>query len=88
MCGGSIGTQWWADLLEAHADLGFETLAVAVPCCGGATSLDALRHDWPCGFACFEIAVWDPGRDWFADDEPASLGETLGHPVRQIRAHI
>ncbi|MYX38770.1 MULTISPECIES: hypothetical protein [unclassified Streptomyces] len=88
LCGGSIDTQWWADLLEAYADLGFETLAVDVPCCGGATSLDALRHDWPCGFARFEIAVWNPGRDGFAEDEPVALGEALGHPVRQIRAHI
>ncbi|MFB7292818.1 hypothetical protein [Actinacidiphila glaucinigra] len=88
LCGGSVDTRWWADLLEAHADEGFETLAVDVPCCGGATSLDALRHDWPCGFARFEIAVWNPARDWFGAHELAALGEALGHPVRQIRARV
>lgn len=84
----SIDTQWWGDLLEAHCKDGFETLAVEVPCCGAATSLDALDYDWPCGFARFEIAVWNPERLWFSEEELTTLGDALGHPVRQIRAHI
>ncbi|MFF2511501.1 hypothetical protein [Streptomyces sp. NPDC058086] len=44
--------------------------------------------DWPCGFARFEIAVWNPARLWFSDEELTVLGDALGHPVRQIRAHI
>jgi hypothetical protein len=88
LCGSSIDTEWWANLLEAHELDGFETLAVEVPCCGGATSLDALEFDWPCGFARFEIAVWNPERSEFDDAELAGIGDALGHPVRQIRAHI
>lgn len=87
-CGASIGTEWWTDLLEAHCDNGFATLAVEVPCCGIATSLDALDYDWPCGFARFEIAIWNPERVWFSDDELTAIGHALGHPVQQVRAHI
>lgn len=87
-CGGSIDVEWWADLLEEHSDDGFADLAVEVPCCGAATSLDLLDYDWPCGFARFEIAVWNPEREWFGDEELAAFAGVLGHPVRQVRAHI
>ncbi|MFF8401706.1 hypothetical protein ACF06P_08745 [Streptomyces sp. NPDC015684] len=88
LCQGTLDRQWWGDLLEDHCDDGFTTLAIDVPCCGGATTLDALDYDWPCGFARFEIAIWNPERPWFSDDELAALADRLGHPVRQIRAHI
>ncbi|MGY5052242.1 hypothetical protein ACWDE0_42825 [Streptomyces sp. 900105755] len=87
-CGASIDTVWWADLLEAHFDDGFATLAVVAPCCGAATSLDALEYDWPCGFARFEIAIWNPERAWFSDEELTAIGDALGHPVQQVRACI
>lgn len=86
-CGGAIDTDWWGDLLEEHAD-GFATLDAAVPCCGAEVRLDALDHQWPCGFARFEIEVWNPEREWFTETELAHLGAALGHPVRQIRAHV
>jgi hypothetical protein len=87
-CRASIDTEWWADLLEDHDEDGFATPAADVPCCGTATSLDVLEYDWPCGFARFEIAVWNPERDRFTAEELARIGAVLGHPVRQIRAHI
>jgi hypothetical protein len=86
-CGASIDTEWWADLIEGLPD-GFPTLAVTAPCCGAATTLDGLDYHWPCGFARFEIAVWNPERSGFSDEELTAVGEALGHPVRQIRAHI
>ncbi|QIQ04105.1 hypothetical protein [Streptomyces liangshanensis] len=88
LCRATIGAEWWADLLEAHCDDGFATLAVEVPCCGGSTTLDALEYDWPCGFARFEIALWNPDRLWFGDDELTALADRLGHPVKQVRARI
>ncbi|MEU6348890.1 hypothetical protein ABZ896_06140 [Streptomyces sp. NPDC047072] len=87
-CGARIDHEWYGDLLETHCDTGFTTLAVTVPCSGAATSLDALEYDWPCGFARFEIAVWDPDREPFDERELAAVGESLGHPVRQIVARI
>ncbi|MGW2233369.1 hypothetical protein [Streptomyces sp. NPDC001759] len=87
-CGASIDTEWWADLLEAHCDNGFAPLAVVVPCCEAATPLHALKYYWPCGFTRFEIAVWNPERAWFSAEELTSIGDALGHPVQQVRAHI
>ncbi|MET7383392.1 hypothetical protein ABZT08_32165 [Streptomyces sp. NPDC005526] len=83
-----VETRWWADLPGAHCDDGFATLAVVVACCGAATSLDALEYDWPCGFARFGIAIWNPEHAWFSDEEMTAIGNALGHPVQQVRAHI
>ncbi|MER5312068.1 hypothetical protein ABT034_30260 [Streptomyces sp. NPDC002773] len=82
LCQAAIDTEGRGDLLEAHCDDGFITLAVEVPCCGGSTTLDVLDHDWPCGFARFEIAIWNPERLWFSEDELTALADRLGHPVR------
>ncbi|MEU4119134.1 hypothetical protein AB0F71_32155 [Kitasatospora sp. NPDC028055] len=87
-CGGAVPLGWWSDLMEEHADGGFATLAVTVPCCGAATTLDALEYHWPCGFARFELEVWDPEQPWFTEAQLAALAMALGHPVRQIRAHL
>ncbi|KJS56216.1 hypothetical protein VM98_08590 [Streptomyces rubellomurinus subsp. indigoferus] len=87
-CGGPVDPQWWRDLLEAHAEDGFATLAATVPCCGAATTLDALDYDRPCGFARFEIEVWNPSCRWFTEAQLAAVAAELGHPVRQIRAHL
>jgi hypothetical protein len=47
-----------------------------------------LDYHWPCGFARFEIAIWNPERTWFDDEDLAAIAKALGHPVKQIRAHI
>lgn len=88
LCGAEIDTEWWADLLEDRCDEGFDDLISAVPCCDGRTSLNDLDYDWPCGFARFEIALWNPGRSWLTDQELSAIAHALGHPVRQILAHI
>ncbi|MFG2848790.1 hypothetical protein ACGF12_37415 [Kitasatospora sp. NPDC048296] len=87
-CGGTLGPHWWGELLEERAEDDAATLAVTVPCCGADTTLDALEYDWPCGFARFEIEVWNPECLRFAEPELAAIGAALGHPVRQVRAHL
>ncbi|WP_181387329.1 hypothetical protein [Streptomyces sp. Act143] len=61
---------------------------MSVPCCGAATTLDRLDYDWPCGFARFEIAVRNPETGGLSEEQLASVAQALGHPVRQIQAHI
>jgi hypothetical protein len=87
-CGTDIDTGWWGDLLEERYEAGFDDLSVVLPCCGRGTSLTDLTYDWPCGFARFEIEIWNPGRDWFTDAELAAVAKVIGHPVRQVMAHI
>jgi hypothetical protein len=87
LCDERIDLEWWADLLDEHEDEGFATLLINTPCCGHETTLDALHYDWPCGLANFEIAIRNPERAWLSNDELSAVADTLGHPVRQIRAH-
>jgi hypothetical protein len=89
-CAAEIDTEWWRDLLEERFRLreGFDDLTATLPCCRGSTSLTDLDYDWPCGFARFEIEIWNPDRDWFTDEELVSIAQAIGHPVRQIMAHI
>ncbi|MFD9905526.1 hypothetical protein [Streptomyces sp. NPDC059063] len=87
-CGAAIDRAWWAEFVAARADDGLADLAVRAPCCGADTSLDALDFHWPCAFARFEIAVWNPGRDRFTAEELTALGDALGQPVRQVLAHF
>ena len=87
-CGGDIDTEWWADLLEERCEEGFDDLSAVVPCCDRRTDLNSLNYDWQCGFARFEIAIWNPQRDWFTDPEAAMIAEALGHPIRQVMAHV
>ena len=73
-CGTSIDTDSWGDLLEERHETGFDNLVVSLPCCGAETSLNELAYEWPCGFAKFEIAIWNPERAWFTDEELSSIG--------------
>lgn len=87
-CDEAIGLEWWCDLLEDRFETGFTDLVVAVPCCGANVSLTDLGYDWPCGFARFELEVWNPNRDGLTDAELAEVAAALGSDIRQILAHI
>jgi hypothetical protein len=43
-CGAEIDTDWWGDFMDAYQEGGFATLAVEVPCCGAATTLESGRR--------------------------------------------
>lgn len=47
-----------------------------------------LDYNWPYGCARIEIAIRNPDRLWFSEDELTALTDHLGHPVKQIQAHI
>ncbi|MFE8942638.1 hypothetical protein [Streptomyces sp. NPDC007856] len=89
-CDRSIDPEWYRDLLDAYDEQGdgLPTLDITTPCCTTATSLDRLDYDWPCGFARFEIAAWNPQRSLLTAEELTTVAQVLGHPVRQILARI
>ncbi|MFI1072547.1 hypothetical protein [Streptomyces puniciscabiei] len=89
-CDRSIDPEWYRDLLDTYDErgAGLPTLHITTPCCSTATSLDRLDYDSPCGFARFEIAAWNPQRPPLTPEELTTVGRALGHPVRQILAHI
>ncbi|MEV0430099.1 hypothetical protein [Micromonospora sp. NPDC050495] len=88
-CDRDIALDWYQDLLEETGGE-FDSVLVTVPCCETAVALDTLTFDWPSGFARFEIAVANPARPEFAftPDEIRAVEAILGHPLRQVVAHI
>jgi hypothetical protein len=77
-------SDWWADSMDAAADLGFADLTVVMPCCGKPASLNDLIYDMPQGFAQFSISVTEPAITELSDEAVRRIGEALGHPVRAI----
>ncbi|RQW84616.1 hypothetical protein [Micromonospora globispora] len=88
-CDHDIPLDWYEDLIE-QTEGEFDSPNVTVPCCDTAAGLDALKFDWPSGFARFEIAVANPvrGEYEFTADEAGAVAAILGHPLRQVLAHI
>ncbi|MFI6261676.1 hypothetical protein [Micromonospora sp. NPDC051006] len=88
-CDRDIPTDWYDDLIE-ETEGEFDSLIVSVPCCETAVALDTLKFDWPSGFARFEIAIANPARVEyeFTPDEIDAVEAILGHPLRQVVAHI
>lgn len=88
-CDQQIPLDWYGELIE-ETEGEFDSLVVTVPCCQAAVSLDIVVFDWPSGFARFEIAVANPARadHTFTRDEVGAIEAILGHPLRQVVAHI
>jgi hypothetical protein len=87
LCGTSLELTWWSEAVDARAVGGFEDLEVLTPCCAAAHSLNDLDYHWPCGFARFDVPIWNPERDWLDERDLSAIGKVLGHPVRQVKAH-
>lgn len=86
-CGAELDQEWWADVMDRAAAGSFVDLAVTVPCCGAATSLNDLRYEMPQGFARLIIEVMNPNA---ADAPPGVetlLRDALGCEPRFVWAH-
>lgn len=54
---------WWGAAMDAEAGENglFARLdEKMLPCCGGSASLNDLKYDYPCGFACTEWVTLNP----------------------------
>ena len=60
-CGAELEIDWWQDLMDAEAEIGFPLRDVSLTCCGAPGSLQTLGYDWPQGFARFTVEAMDPG---------------------------
>ncbi len=88
-CRAEVLLEWWQDLMERIWQVGFTDLEVRMACCRATVSLNDLDFDWPAGFALVEVWARNPQLVQSLDVQAlARLGEALGHPVRQIRAHV
>lgn len=83
----TVVLEWWQDAMDqAYADH-FSQLAVTLPCCGRATSLNDLDYSWPQGFARCILRVHNPGRSAFDSSEVMLVATALGGSLRMIWTH-
>jgi hypothetical protein len=87
-CDIEIDAESWGEWMDKSHESNFVDRSVTMPCCGCQTELNALRYDWPAGFARFVLRALDPElKDGLLPvDKLSALEEILGCKLRQIRA--
>ncbi len=85
-CGRIIDNEFWQEAIDKAYEKHFQVLTFITPCCHKTTSLNALRYQWPAGFAKFSISVSNPAGDISAN-ELSELEKILGTNIGKIWAH-
>jgi hypothetical protein len=89
-CGAEIGFTLWKQWMDRSYEGKFIDRSITTPCCGHETDLNALRYDWPAGFARFALRAINPDIEngLLPADRLSVLEEILGCKLRQIGAHL
>jgi hypothetical protein len=74
---------WWMDAVRDAGDQDFANLALTMPCCAAASSLDALTYAAPTAFGRYLLQAQNPKAD-ITPEQEAELAEALGMPVRRV----
>ena len=87
VCGKELNFKWCGETVNNAYKSMFASLKTKLPCCGNIISLNELKYQFPCGFACWIISIINPigpikGR------VTDSVQKILGVNVRIIEAHI
>ncbi len=88
-CGAEIDTESWSEWMNKSSKSDFLDRSVTMSCCGRETDLNALRYDWPAGFARYILRALNPEIEngMLPADKLSALEEILGCKLRQIRTH-
>ena len=87
-CGKEISFDWWNEAMDIACEDEFKKLDITLPCCSEASSLNDLKYDFKCGFACCSINVTNPKK--LIDDDEAlieSVQKILDCDINVIVAH-
>jgi hypothetical protein len=89
-CGTEIEFKSWEAWMNGSYKSKFVNRSITMPCCGCETDLNALRYDWPAGFARFSLRAVNPDIEngLLPPDKLSVLEEILGCKLRQIGAHL
>ncbi len=88
-CGNDLW-DWWGDAMDGAAgETGlFPVLdKMPLPCCGRRASLNDLKYDYPCGFACTKFVVLNP-REQLHQYHIEAVERMLGMQVKVIYSRI
>jgi hypothetical protein len=88
-CGTEIESESWKKWMGRSYESKFIDRSITMPCCGCETDLNALRYDWPAGFARYVLRAVNPNIDneVLPADKLSVLEDILGCKLRQIRTH-
>ena len=86
-CGNKIDLSWWGKEMDKAYNNYFASLDVCLPCCKKESSLNDLKYDFPCGFACSVVEVLNPSGE-ITEGLQEQIREIIGSPIRMIYVHI
>jgi hypothetical protein len=88
-CGTEVEFESWKKWMDRSYESNFSDRSITMRCCGCQTDLNALRYDWPAGFARYVIRAVNPDIDngVLPADKLSVLEDILGCKLRQIRTH-
>lgn len=87
ICGKVINFEWWGEEMNHAAQSDFVSLMVQTPCCKRRVSLNDLIYDFPCGFACWEIDIYNP-QEMIADEILNAIQGILKTDIKIVQAHL
>ena len=89
-CGTEIDFKSWKEWMDRSYESKFIDRSITMPCCGCETDLNALRYDWPAGFARFALKAVNPdiNNGVLPADKLSVLEGILGCKLRQIGSHL
>lgn len=82
------GLEWWYHLNDLMEDNPVPAIEVAMPCCGKKIQFMDVKFNWPCGFARFELSIYNPNiSENLSKSELQRFEIILGCELIQVRAH-
>lgn len=86
-CDAEIDFGWWGEAMNVAYETDFTSLGIETPCCHKGSSLNDLKYYFPCGFARFEIDIFNPMAEL---DEKCleAIQILLGEKIRVIHSHL
>lgn len=86
-CGAELDFGWWGEAMDEAAEDVFISLETEMPCCKKIVSLNDLNYEFPCGFACCLICIYNP-EQFMKDNIIDTVQNILDTGVRIVEAHI
>lgn len=87
LCGSHIDFDWWGEAMDEAAEGEFSDLSAVMPCCGGKISLNELKYDFPCGFACSEVKILNPDNE-VSGECMENIRRLFSADIRVIRSRM
>lgn len=85
---GKDAQAWWEAAMDQAAESEFEDLTVVATCCGGTTTLNALKYQPAAAFARFTLVATNSRVETLAPEALAPVEAALGCAVRVVRQRV